>query len=87
MLSTSDDEHVPLSHDATIIPKVSHSTITRIDLERILTITADVDKEKINIDMLRKYLTNFLDKLLINFPNIIYNFKGESNSQKKILVV
>ncbi len=37
--------------------------------------------------MLQKDLTNFLDKLLINFPNIIYNFEGESKSQKKPLVV
>ncbi|NQY51849.1 MAG: efflux RND transporter permease subunit [Piscirickettsiaceae bacterium] len=83
LLLTSDSKQVPLSHVATITPTTSYSTITRINLERILTITADMDKEKINVSMLQKDLANLLDKSLIDFPNISYAFEGEAKNQEK----
>lgn len=82
-INTPNGGSVRLSHVAKLIPGTSPSTITRIDLYRTVNVTADIEKENTNMTILQADLTEYLDELLLQYPDIKYTLEGEAKEQKE----
>ena len=83
LIMAPDGRRVPLSHVATLTPGKGPSTILRIDRERTMNITADVDKDRTNMTVLQADLDEYLQALLINYPGVRYSFEGEAKEQRQ----
>ena len=83
LITAPDGRKVPLSHVANMEAGKGPSTITRIDRYRVMTVSADVDKDKTNMTVLQQDLQNYLDNLLINYPSVFYTMEGEAKEQRK----
>ncbi len=83
LITAPDGRRVPLSHVATLTPGKGPSTILRIDRERTMNITADVDKGKTNMTVLQADLDEYLQGLIVNYPGVRYSFEGEAKEQRQ----
>lgn len=83
LITSPNGRRVPLSHVASVTPGKSPSTITRINRHRILTVTADIDKEKTNMTVLQGDIKQYLDNLLLSYPGITYVLEGEAKVQRQ----
>jgi len=83
LINTSDGRQVPLSEVAELIPSKGPSEINRINQSRTVTVTADVDKEKVNMTVINREITEFLDQVLIQHPGVSSKLTGESEDQQK----
>ena len=72
---------VPLSHVATLTPGQSPSAIYRIDRYRTVNVTADVDKENVNMTVLQADLIAYLDELVEQYPGVSHSLEGEAKEQ------
>jgi multidrug efflux pump subunit AcrB len=81
LITAPNGRLVPLANVATITPGRGPSQITRIDGYRVLNVTADVDKETVNMVVELEALRNFVDQLLIKYPSITYTLEGEQARQ------
>ena len=82
LISAPAGVQVPLSHVATLSPGRGPSAIKRIDGYRVLNVTAEIDKEKTNAVVLNAELVNYLDQLLLLYPDILYTMEGEAEAQR-----
>ena len=83
LVTTPDGRRVPLSHVATLTPGKGPSTILRIDRERTMNITADVDKDRTNMTVLQADLGEYLQELLAGYPGVTWSFEGEAKEQRE----
>jgi len=83
LIRTPRGAEIPLSEVVEIKLGKGTSTITRIDRERIINITADLNKEKINANAVASDLKEWLPQLLKNHPGISFDLEGEQREQKK----
>ena len=83
LIDTPNGGEVPLSHVATLIPGNSPSAINRIDRYRILSITADVEKEKANMTVINADLSQYLSELVEQYPGVSYKLEGEAREQRE----
>ena len=83
LVTTPDGRQVPLSHVATLTPGKGPSTILRIDRERTMNITADVDKTRTNMTVLQADLNEYLQELLAGYPGVTWSFEGEAKEQRE----
>ena len=83
LISAPDSRQVPLSHVATLTPGKSPATITRIDRERTMTVSADIDKQQTNMTVLRADLDRYLQALITRYPGVTYTFEGEAKEQRE----
>ena len=83
LISAPDGRHVPLSHVATLTPGKGPATITRIDRERTMTVSADIDKQQTNMTVLRADLDRYLQTLMAGYPGVTYTFEGEAKEQRE----
>lgn len=83
LIVANDGRAVPLSSVATLIPSRGPSQITRIDQYRTVNITAEVDKESVNMTVLQDELTADLDALMAAHPGIAYTLEGENREREK----
>lgn len=83
LIRTADGAEVPFIEVADLVASQSPSRITRIDQRRSLNITADVDKQKANIEAIKRDITGFMDELLLRFPTIHYTIEGEAKEQRQ----
>ena len=72
---------VPLSHVATLTPGQSPSAIYRIDRYRTVNVTADVEKENVNMTVLQADLKAYLDELIEQYPGVSHSLEGEAKEQ------
>ena len=82
LISAPAGVQVPLSHVATLTPGRGPSEIKRIDGYRVLNVTAEIDKEKTNAVVLNAELVDYLDQLLLLYPDIRYTMEGEAEAQR-----
>ncbi|SEI64125.1 Multidrug efflux pump subunit AcrB [Allopseudospirillum japonicum] len=59
------------------------AAIYRLDQARIVSITADVDKQEANLTRLQTELTDYLDQLIQAYPGMKYQLKGETQEQQE----
>lgn len=83
LINTPDGKQVPLAHVATLIPGKSPSAINRIDRYRILSITADVDKESANMTVINSDISAYLSELVAQYPGVSYKMEGEAREQRE----
>ena len=83
LITAPDGRQVPLAHVATLTPGKGPATITRIDRERTMTVTADIDKQRTNMTVLRADLERYLQALLTGYPGVTYTFEGEAKEQRE----
>ncbi len=83
LINTPDGRRIPLSHVATMLPDKGPSTITRIDRYRTMNVTADVDKDKVNMTVVNNDLREYIDALLLAYPGVTYSFEGEAKHQRE----
>jgi multidrug efflux pump subunit AcrB len=83
LIRTADGAEIPFIEVADLVASQSPSRITRIDQRRSLNITADVDKQKANIEAIKQDITRFMDELLLRFPTIHYTIEGEAKEQRQ----
>lgn len=74
---------VPFADVAEVKRGLGFATIIRRDRERILDVTADIDKKTVDAQALAEDLRVFLDDYLADKPEIRYQFKGEMEEKKE----
>ncbi|MEM7282927.1 MAG: efflux RND transporter permease subunit [Pseudomonadota bacterium] len=83
LIRTPSGQQVPLANVATLSPSKGPSEITRIDRYRVLNVTADIDKENVNMTTLSADLRDYLDQMLLQYPSITYSMEGEAREQRE----
>jgi multidrug efflux pump subunit AcrB len=83
LITTPSGRQVPLSHVATLQPGKGPQQITRIDRYRTVNVTAEVDKASVNMTVLQRNVSEFLDQLLLQYPDIHYDMEGEAREQRE----
>ena len=83
LVTAPGGRRVPLSHVATLHPGIGPALINRVDRYRTVNITADVDKENVNMTALLADLEQWLSQMLSQYPGIRYEFKGEVSAQSE----
>jgi len=83
LIRTTNGAEVPLSEVAEIKLGRGTSTITRVDRQRIINITADLNKELIDANTIAADLKEWMPKLLKDHPGVIFDLEGEQREQKK----
>ncbi|WP_096085722.1 efflux RND transporter permease subunit [Agaribacterium haliotis] len=83
LIRAADGTQVPLAQIATLSPDISPSQIQRIDGKRTLNISADIEKEKVNMTVLGEDLKAYMDELVARYPGIDYKFGGEQEEQQQ----
>ena len=60
----------------------SFSTINRVDRNRTVNVTADIDKKTIDIRTIDQDLTSFLNEITADYPGIRFTLEGEARDQR-----
>jgi multidrug efflux pump subunit AcrB len=82
-ITNSEGQSVPLGQIVDLKPGQSPSSIIRIDRYRTVKVTADINKEKANMTLIRQDLTEFISDLIANYPEVTYKFGGETEEQQE----
>ena len=83
LITTPDGGQVPLSHVADLVPGKGPSSIRRIDRNRTLNVTAEMEKGNTNVIALENDLKGFLGSLMKQYPGIGYSLEGEAREQEE----
>jgi len=82
-IRTPSGASIPLSEVAIITLGKGSTTISRVDQQRIINITADLNKEITSANTIVKDLKEWLPELLINNPEVTVDMEGEQREQKQ----
>nr|VFJ70521.1 MAG: Multidrug efflux pump subunit AcrB [Candidatus Kentron sp. FW] len=74
---------VPLGTVADVTIGRGFSTIHRVDRRRVVNVTADIDKEKTDINRITRDLESFLADLRPHHPDVRYTLEGELREQRE----
>lgn len=80
-IRTPDGVEVPFSAVADAEVGRGFATIQRVDRNRTINVTADINKESTNINKITADLEKFIPELLKNYPGIRYSLEGEQREQ------
>ena len=83
LITAPNGRQVPLAHVATLTPGKGPATIKRINRYRTMNVTADVDKAKTNMTVIKADLDAYLQSLLPDYPGLSYTFEGEAKEQRE----
>lgn len=81
IITTKNNDKIPLSNIANLVPNKGPSSISRTDRFRTINVTADIDKVNTNMFALQDELKNYVETLLTKYPGVTYNFEGEQKEQ------
>nr|VFJ89163.1 MAG: Multidrug efflux pump subunit AcrB [Candidatus Kentron sp. H]VFJ91228.1 MAG: Multidrug efflux pump subunit AcrB [Candidatus Kentron sp. H]VFJ97701.1 MAG: Multidrug efflux pump subunit AcrB [Candidatus Kentron sp. H] len=82
-IRTPDGVEVPFSAVADVTVGDGFSTIRRVDRHRAVNVTADINKEEININQITHDLGPFLADLGRRWPGVRYTLEGELREQRE----
>ncbi len=82
-ITTKDGRRIPVDQVVDLIPGQSPTAIYRNDLKRTLNVTAEVDKDTVNMATVNADLIEFLEPLLIQYPGVSYTLEGEAKDQSE----
>lgn len=83
LIQTPDGGLVPLDQLVELSQGRSPNAILRIDGARSLTVSADVDKQKVNMLLLERDIQAFLATLIPQYPGVQFHWKGEAEEQRE----
>ena len=82
-IRTGQGREVPLMEVAELIYDRGASKITRVDQQRIVNVTADINKDKVNAASIVSDMDEWLSKVLLDYPSVRFNLEGEQKEQKE----
>lgn len=83
-IRTATGGEVPFSSVAVATLGRGYSSITRVDRQRSINVTADVDPQKGNAqEVLSKLKADVLPTLLADYPGVRFSFEGEQREQRE----
>ena len=82
-IRTPDGVEVPISQVGDAQLGSDYSTIRRVDRNRAVNVTADANKETVDVNRVAADLRGFLDELLLDYPGVRYSFEGELREQRE----
>lgn len=86
-IRTPAGDEVPFASVAEAQLGVGYPTITRIDRKRVVNVTADVDKNLIEPQVINKEIREeFMPGLLARYPGVNFSLEGESREQKESMI-
>lgn len=80
-IRTADGTQVPFGNVAAVDMGHGFSSIRRIDRQRIVSVTADLDKKTTDARTIARDLRHFMDELLVKYPGVRYSLEGEQREQ------
>ena len=83
LITTPSGQQVPLASVASFQPGKGPSQITRIDRYRVLNVTADIDKDNVNMVVMQESLKGFIESMLVRYPGITFEMEGEQRHQRE----
>ncbi len=81
--SAQSDNPIPLTDVAVITPKISPTTLHRLNRKAILNVSADVNKQQADVPAITRNIRQFLEQEVALDPNLKFEFKGEAEEQTK----
>ncbi len=82
-IRTQNGDSVPLLQIADVEIEQGFSSIRRVDGQRVLDISADADKEAVDMPRIQEEMGQWLPEILQNYPDINYTFEGELKEQSE----
>ncbi len=82
-IRTSSGTYIPLSQVAIIEVGKGTSMISRVDRQRIINITADLDKDKTNATAITREMNAWVTELLKAYPDVDFDPEGEQREQRE----
>ncbi|CCQ10448.1 Acriflavin resistance protein [Pseudoalteromonas luteoviolacea B = ATCC 29581] len=83
LIQAPDGKQVPLGQIATFKAGQSPASIYRIDRYRTLNVTADIDKQAVNMTVLQADLEQYLVATVAQYPGISFSLEGEAKEQRQ----
>ena len=83
ILTTPSGQQIPFSEVAEVSPDTSPTSIYRIDRFRTVNVTADINKQTVDIEAVKRNIRSFTDELLLAHPGINYSLEGEAKEQEE----
>lgn len=86
-IRTSDGTEVPFNEVAEVATGEGFSTITRIDRQRTVSVTADVDPQLAQSGVvIRDIIQNYIPELLTTYPDVNFGLGGASQEQNELIL-
>jgi multidrug efflux pump subunit AcrB len=86
-IRTPNGDEVPFASVAEVSFGKGYSTITRLDRERTITVSANIDQQNVEPqEIIRSISTDFIPELLARHPGVEYGLEGASEEQTQFLV-
>lgn len=82
-IRTAGGAEIPLSEVAVIDIGQGTSKISRVDRQRVIHVTADIDKEKASANDIVAELKDWFPEVLASYPGVSVDLDGEQREQKK----
>lgn len=82
-IRTADGAEVPIGNVTDIELGTGFATITRVDRQRAVNVTADIDKERVDMNAISTELNQLLNDIRQRHPGIRYTLEGEQREQKE----
>ena len=83
IIRTPKGAELPLGELAYIHLGQGNSTITRVDRQRIINITADLNKKKVDANSIAADLKVWLKEQLKHYPEVSFDLEGEQKEQNE----
>jgi multidrug efflux pump subunit AcrB len=81
-IRTPAGDSVPFESVAVAVQGNGYSTISHVDRKRVVNVTADVDKNRIDAnEIISDMKENYIPNLLRSYPGVKYELEGESREQ------
>jgi multidrug efflux pump subunit AcrB len=85
-IRTPDGDEVPFSSVAEVSYGQGYSQISRLNRERSVTVSADIDAEKVEPQQIINAISSeFIPDLLARFPGVKYGLEGSSQDQSEFM--
>jgi len=82
MIRTADGRSVPFSSVAEATIGTSFPRIERINRNRAVEISADADKEVVDLASVRADLSEWIPTILAQYPGLSFSFEGEAKDER-----
>ena len=83
MIRTADGRAVPFTSVADAVIEQSFPRIERIDRNRAVEISADADKESVDLALIREDLAEWIPTILTKYPGMSFSFEGEAREERE----
>ncbi len=82
-IRSSEGDRIPFTSLADLEVGRSFATIRRIDRNRVINITADLNKDTVDQEAIDRSLAEEIPKVLAEYPSVHFDFEGEAREQRE----